>query len=107
MLRSGLALNGWAAREALDQASHFEGTDGLLTGTNLPNNNVTKPFRHFSAVPQRPTLWPCRWPLCADTERHSDDRRRSDLLLMRALAYKGNNSDESGVETIYRKKAAV
>ena len=72
-----LALNG-GLQEKLDQQA-IEGTDGLLTGTNLPNNNVSSDRFDIRAVPQRSTLWPRRWPLRSHTGRHSDDRRGRDF----------------------------
>ena len=45
-----LALNG-GLQERLDQQA-IEGTNGLLTGTNLPNNNVSERF-DIRLVPER------------------------------------------------------
>ena len=71
-----LALNGGLA-EALDEQA-INGTDGLLTGTNLPNNNVSA-GDDIRVVPFRPFVRSRRWPLRTHAGRRSDDRRTGYL----------------------------
>ena len=103
MLRCVWHLNG-GLQEKLDQQA-IEGTDGLLTGTNLPNNNVSERF-DIRAVPQRPTLWPCRWQI---SHAHLSDVKMivgaGNIRSCEQHAFKGNNSDESGVERLQKKAA--
>ena len=98
-----LALNG-GLQEKLDQQA-IEGTDGLLTGSNLPANNVSN-VSTFALVPQRPTLWPCRWQICS----HTGDVRMivgQGTFAHASAAFKGNNSDESGVERLQEKSGGL
>ena len=91
-----LALNG-GLQEKLDQQA-IEGTDGLLTGTNLPNNNVSTATTFalylsgllYGRVDGRYARTPgdVRMIVGQGTFTHA------------ASTYKGNNSDESGVERL-------
>ena len=97
-----LALNG-GLQEKLDQQA-IEGTDGLLTGTNLPNNNVSAVSTFalylsgllYGRVDGRFARTPSdvKMIVGAPTFAHA------------SAAYKGNNSDESGVERLQQKSAA-
>ena len=98
-----LALNG-GLQEKLDQQA-IEGTDGLLTGTNLPNNNVNTASTFalylsgllYGRVDGRFARTPSdvRMILGAGTFTHA------------SAAYKGNNSDESGVERLQEKSGGL
>ena len=98
-----LALNG-GLQEKLDQQA-IEGTDGLLTSTNLPNNNVnaTTTFALYLSgllygrVDGRYARTPSdvRMIVGAGTFTHA------------SAAYKGNNSDESGVERLQEKSGGL
>ena len=98
-----LALNG-GLQEKLDQQA-IEGTDGLLTGTNLPNNNVNAVSTFalylsgllYGRVDGRYARTPSdiRMIVGAGTFTHA------------ASAYKGNNSDESGVERLQEKSGGL
>ena len=91
-----LALNS-GLQEKLDQQA-IEGTDGLLTGTNLPNNNVSAVSTFalylsgllYGRVDGRYARTPgdVRMIVGQGTFTHASS------------AYKGNNSDESGVERL-------
>ena len=98
-----LALNA-GLQEKLDEQA-IEGTDGLLTGTNLPNNNVnaTSTFELYLSgllygrVDGRYARTPAdvRMIVGAGTFTHA------------AGTYKGNNSDESGVERLQEKSGGL
>ena len=98
-----LALNA-GLQEKLDQQA-IEGTDGLLTGTNLPNNNVnaTSTFELYLSgllyanVDGRYARTPAdvRMIVGQGTFAHA------------AGTYKGNNSDESGVERLQEKSGGL
>ena len=98
-----LALNGGLA-EALDEQA-INGTDGLLTGTNLPNNNVSAVTTFalylsgllYGRVDGRYARTPgdVRMIVGQGTFTHA------------ASAYKGNNSDESGVERLQEKSGGL
>ena len=98
-----LALNG-GLQERLDQQA-IEGTDGLLTGTNLPNNNVNAVSTFalylsgllYGRVDGRFARTPSdiRMILGGGTFTHA------------ASTYKGNNSDESGVERLQEKSGGL
>ena len=98
-----LALNG-GLQEKLDQQA-IEGTDGLLTGTNLPNNNV-------SAVS---TFALYLSGLLYGRVDGRFARKPSDIKMIvgaptfthASAAYKGNNSDESGVERLQEKSGGL
>ena len=91
-----LALNG-GLQEALDQQA-ISGDDGLLTSTNLPNNNVSAVSTFqlylsgllYGRVDGRYARTPgdVRVIVGQSTFAHA------------SLAFKGNNSDESGVERL-------
>ena len=91
-----LALSG-GLEEALDDQA-ISGTDGLLTGTNLPNNNVSAISTFalylsgllYGRVDGRYARTPgdVRMIVGQGTFAHASG------------AYKGNNSDESGVERL-------
>ena len=91
-----LALNG-GLQEKLDEQA-IEGTDGLLTATNLPNNNVSAVTTFqlylsgllYGRVDGRYARTPgdVRMIVGQGTFSHASG------------AYKGNNSDESGVERL-------
>ena len=98
-----LALSG-GLEEKLDQQA-IEGTDGLLTGTNLPNNNVNAVTTFqlylsgllYGRVDGRYARTPgdVRMIVGAGTFTHA------------SAAYKGNNSDESGVERLQEKSGGL
>ena len=98
-----LALNG-GLQEKLDQQA-IEGTDGLLTGTNLDNNNVSAVSTFqlylsgllYGRVDGRYARTPgdVRMIVGQGTFAHA------------ALAFKGNNSDESGVERLQEKSGGL
>ena len=98
-----LALNG-GLQEKLDQQA-IEGTDGLLTSTNLPNNNVSATTTFalylsgllYGRVDGRYARTPSdvRMIVGAGTFTHA------------SAAYKGNNSDESGVERLQEKSGGL
>ena len=98
-----LALNS-GLQEALDKQA-ISGDDGLLTGTNLPNNNVsaTSTFALYLSgllygrVDGRYARTPAdvRMIVGAGTFTHA------------SAAYKGNNSDESGVERLQEKSGGL
>ena len=98
-----LALNG-GLQEKLDQQA-IEGTDGLLTGTNLPNNNVNAVSTFalylsgllYGRVDGRYARTPgdVRMILGQGTFSHA------------SAAFKGNNSDESGVERLQEKSGGL
>ena len=98
-----LALNG-GLQEKLDQQA-IEGTDGLLTGTNLPNNNVSTATTFalylsgllYGRVDGRYARTPgdVRMIVGQGTFTHA------------ASTYKGNNSDESGVERLQEKSGGL
>ena len=98
-----LALNG-GLQEKLDQQA-IEGTDGLLTGTNLPNNNVNAVSTFalylsgllYGRVDGRFARTPSdvRMIVGAGTFSHA------------SAAYKGTNSDESGVERLQEKSGGL
>ena len=98
-----LALNG-GLQEKLDQQA-IEGTDGLLTGTNLPNNNVSAVSTFalylsgllYGRVDGRFARTPSdvKMIVGAPTFAHA------------SAAYKGNNSDESGVERLQEKSGGL
>ena len=98
-----LALNG-GLQEALDDQA-ISGTDGLLTGTNLDNNNVSNVTTFalylsgllYGRVDGRYARTPSdvRMIVGAGTFTHA------------AAAYKGNNSDESGVERLQEKSGGL
>ena len=98
-----LALNG-GLQEALDKQA-ISGTDGLLTGTNLPNNNVSTATTFalylsgllYGRVDGRYARTPgdVRMILGQGTFNHA------------SAAYKGNNSDESGVERLQEKSGGL
>ena len=98
-----LALNG-GLQEKLDQQA-IEGTDGLLTATNLPNNNVSSTSTFalylsgllYGRVDGRYARTPSdvRMIVGAGTFTHA------------SAAYKGNNSDESGVERLQEKSGGL
>ena len=98
-----LALNG-GLQEKLDQQA-IEGTDGLLTGTNLPNNNVSAVTTFplylsgllYGRVDGRYARTPgdIRMIVGAGTFTHASG------------TYKGNNSDESGVERLQEKSGGL
>ena len=98
-----LALNG-GLQEKLDQQA-IEGTDGLLTGTNLPNNNVSAVSTFalylsgllYGRVDGRFARTPSdiRMILGGGTFTHASS------------TYKGNNSDESGVERLQEKSGGL
>ena len=98
-----LALNG-GLQEKLDQQA-IEGTDGLLTATNLPNNNVSTISTFalylsgllYGRVDGRFARTPSdvKMIVGAPTFAHA------------SAAYKGNNSDESGVERLQEKSGGL
>ena len=98
-----LALNS-GLQEKLDQQA-IEGTDGLLTSTNLPNNNVNTATTFalylsgllYGRVDGRYARTPgdIRMILGSGTFNHA------------SAAYKGNNSDESGVERLQEKSGGL
>ena len=98
-----LALNG-GLQEKLDQQA-IEGTDGLLTGTNLPNANVsaTSTFALYLSgllygrIDGRYARTPgdVKMILGQGTFAHASS------------TYKGNNSDESGVERLQEKSGGM
>ena len=98
-----LALSG-GLEEALD-AQALGGTDGLLTSTNLPNNNVNTASTFalylsgllYGRVDGRYARTPgdVRMIVGQGTFTHA------------ASAYKGNNSDESGVERLQEKSGGL
>ena len=98
-----LALNS-SLQEKLDQQA-IEGTDGLLTGTNLPNNNVSAVSTFalylsgllYGRVDGRFARTPSdiKMIVGAPTFAHA------------SAAYKGNNSDESGVERLQEKSGGL
>ena len=98
-----LALNG-GLQEALDDQA-ISGTDGLLTATNLPNNNVSTATTFalylsgllYGRVDGRFARTPSdvRMILGAGTFAHA------------SAAYKGNNSDESGNERLQEKSGGL
>ena len=98
-----LALNS-GLQERLDQQA-IEGTDGLLTGTNLPNNNVnavtTFPLYLSGLLYGRVDGRYARTP--------GDVRMivGSGTFTHAASTYKGNNSDESGVERLQEKSGGL
>ena len=90
--------------EALDDQA-ISGTDGLLTGTNLDNNNVSAVTTFalylsgllYGRVDGRYARTPgdVRMIVGAGTFTHA------------SAAYKGNNSDESGVERLQEKSGGL
>ena len=98
-----LALNG-GLQEKLDQQA-IEGTDGLLTGTNLDNNNVNTVSTFalylsgllYGRIDGRYARTPgdVRMILGQGTFAHA------------SAAFKGNNSDESGVERLQEKSGGL
>ena len=98
-----LALNG-GLQEKLDQQA-IEGTDGLLTGSNLPANNVTNVSTFalylsgllYGRVDGRYARTPSdiRMIVGQGTFAHA------------SAAFKGNNSDESGVERLQEKSGGL
>ena len=98
-----LALNG-GLQEKLDQQA-IEGTDGLLTATNLPNANVNTATTFqlylsgllYGRVDGRYARTPSdvRMIVGQGTFTHA------------ASTYKGNNSDESGVERLQEKSGGL
>ena len=96
-------MNG-GLQEALDKQA-ISGTDGLLTGTNLPNNNVSTATTFalylsgllYGRVDGRYARTPgdVRMILGQGTFNHA------------SAAYKGNNSDESGVERLQEKSGGL
>ena len=98
-----LALNG-GLQEKLDQQA-IEGTDGLLTGSNLPHNNVSTITTFalylsgllYGRVDGRFARTPgdVRMIVGQGTFAHASG------------AYKGNNSDESGVERLQEKSGGL
>ena len=91
-------------QEKLDQQA-IEGTDGLLTATNLPNNNVN-------------TISTFALYLSGLLYGRVDGRyagRAGDVRMIlgqgtfthASAAYKGNNSDESGVERLQEKSGGL
>ena len=103
MLRYDLALNG-GLQEKLDQQA-INGTDGLLTSTNLPNNNVSATTTFalylsgllYGRIDGRYARTPSdvRMIVGAGTFTHA------------SAAYKGNNSDESSVERLQEKSGGL
>ena len=98
-----LALNG-GLQEALDKQA-ISGTDGLLTSTNLPNNNVSTATTFqlylsgllYGRVDGRYARTPgdIRMIVGQGTFTHASS------------TYKGNNSDESGVERLQEKSGGL
>ena len=98
-----LALAG-GLEEALDKQA-ISGTDGLMTGTNLPNNNVNAVTTFalylsgllYGRVDGRYARTPgdIRMLVGQGTFTHA------------ASTYKGNNSDESGVERLQEKSGGL
>ena len=98
-----LALNG-GLQEALDKQA-ISGTDGLLTATNLDNNNVSNVSTFalylsgllYGRVDGRFARTPSdvKMIVGAPTFAHA------------SAAYKGNNSDESGVERLQEKSGGL
>ena len=98
-----LALNG-GLQEKLDQQA-INGSDGLLNGTNLPNNNVSAVSTFalylsgllYGRVDGRYARTPSdvRMIVGAGTFTHASS------------TYKGNNSDESGVERLQEKSGGL
>ena len=98
-----LALNS-GLQQKLDQQA-IEGTDGLLTGTNLPNNNVSAVSTFalylsgllYGRVDGRYARTPgdIRMIVGQGTFTHASS------------TYKGNNSDESGVERLQEKSGGL
>ena len=98
-----LALNG-GLQEALDKQA-ISGTDGLLTATNLPNANVNTATTFalylsgllYGRVDGRYSRTPgdVKMILGQGTFTHA------------ASTYKGNNSDESGVERLQEKSGGL
>ena len=98
-----LALNG-GLQEKLDQQA-IEGTDGLLTSTNLDNNNVNAVSTFalylsgllYGRIDGRYARTPgdVRMIVGQGTYNHA------------SAAYKGNNSDESGVERLQEKSGGL
>ena len=99
-----LALNG-GLQEKLDQQA-IKGTDGLLTGTNLPNNNVSA-VSTFALYLSGLLYGACRWQIRPHTIRRKDDRRAQGTFAHASSTYKGNNSDESGVERLQEKSGGL
>ena len=97
------ALNG-GLQEKLDQQA-INGTDGLLNGTNLPNNNVSAVSTFalylsgllYGRVDGRYARTPSdvRMIVGAGTFTHASS------------VYKGNNSDESSVERLQEKSGGL
>ena len=98
-----LALSG-GLEEALDDQA-ISGTDGLLAGTNLPNNNVNAVSTFalylsgllYARVDGRYARTPSdvRMIVGQGTFAHA------------SAAFKGNNSDESGVERLQEKSGGL
>ena len=98
-----LALSG-GLEEALDEQA-INGSDGLLNGTNLPNNNVNAVTTFqlylsgllYSRVDGRYARTPgdVRMIVGQGTFNHASS------------TYKGNNSDESGVERLQEKSGGL
>ena len=105
MLRCVWHLNG-GLQEKLDEQAQSRVLSGLLTGTNLPNNNVNTGFDIrdctlsgllYGRVDGRYARTPSdiRMILGAPTFAHA------------SAAFKGNNSDESGVERLQEKSGGA
>ena len=91
-----LALNG-GLMEALDEQA-ISGTDGLLTGTNLDNNNVSAVTTF--ALYLSGLLYGRVDGRFAGTPSDVRILVGQGTFTHAAAAYKGNNSDESGVERL-------
>ena len=98
-----LALSGGLA-EALDKQA-ISGTDGLLTATNLPNNNVSAVTTFqlylsgllYGRVDGRYARTPGDVRMIVG----------QGIFSHASAAYKGNNSDESGVERLQEKSGGL
>ena len=98
-----LALSG-GLEEALDKQA-ISGTDGLLTATNLPNNNVSAVTTFqlylsgllYGRVDGRYARTPGDVRMIVG----------QGIFSHASAAYKGNNSDESGVERLQEKSGGL
>ena len=98
-----LALNS-GLQEALDKQA-ISGTDGLLTGANLPNNNAAavSTFQLYLSG----LLYGRVDGRYARTPRDVRMIVGQGTFAHASLAFKGNNSDESGVERLQEKSGGM
>ena len=97
-----LALNG-GLQEKLDQQA-INGSDGLLNGTNLDNNNVNA-VTTFALYLSGLLYGRVRWSIRAHPGRHSDDCRGRNLHPCGFRATRGTTATNPE-SSVYRKKAA-